>query len=78
VLNTYCLTCHKNSNAASLGGNISLEGYDKVKIYVNNGQLLGSIKHSPGFSQMPKSSGKLSACQIAVIENWINAGAPNN
>lgn len=70
-----CLVCH--SNAARLG-NITLEGYDNLKAQVNNGRLLGAIKHQPGFAPMPDGLPQLDACLIARIEQWITDGAPNN
>ena len=50
ILDNSCMVCH--SNAANLG-NVSLEGYDNLKVYVTNGKLLGSIKHESGYSAMP-------------------------
>lgn len=75
ILIDNCLSCHSN---ASNSGNISLEGYDKVKTYVDNGELLGSIKHASGYSPMPKNLAPLLDCEITKIEYWINQGAPNN
>ena len=57
-------------------GQPTLEGYAKLKSYVDNGKLLGSIKHSPGFSPMPKGQAKLVDCDIEKIEAWVAAGAP--
>jgi hypothetical protein len=75
IMTAYCLGCH--STAANLGS-VRLEGYDAVKTYVNNGRLLGSIKHSPGFSPMPKDSPKIPSCAIRQLEQWIAEGALNN
>ena len=77
VLQTYCLTCHNNKTAASLGGNIRLENYADVKARANDHKLLGSIAHENGYSPMPKDASKLENCKITVIRLWINAGAPN-
>ncbi len=75
IVNGNCQVCH--STAAALGG-VRLEGYDAIKIWVNNGRLLGAIRHEQGFSAMPQNAAKLSACNIAKIEKWIADGAPNN
>jgi hypothetical protein len=75
IMTAYCLGCH--STAANLGS-VRLEGYDAVKTYVNNGRLLGAIKHSPGFSPMPKDSPKIPSCAISQLEQWIAEGALNN
>lgn len=76
ALKTSCLSCH-NANSL-IGGGINLEGYDAVKVYVDNGKLLSSIKHDGKASPMPKNGAQLSKCVINKIEAWINNGAPNN
>jgi len=78
LLQGRCLSCHSNSAAANLGGNIKLDTYAAVKIYADNGQLLGSVQHASGYSQMPKGSTKLSDCEITSIEKWIADGTLNN
>jgi len=75
ILDASCMTCH---SAAANFGNITLEGYENLKTYVDNGQFLGSIKHEDGFSAMPKGTAKLLDCNIEKIEQWIADGAPNN
>ncbi len=75
IMTNYCLGCH--STDANLG-EVSLEGYDNLINYVNNGRLLGSIRHQSGFSPMPKDQPKIPACDIAKIEQWIASGAKND
>ena len=75
ILQDNCLSCHSNSLSS---GNINLEGYSNLKIYVDNGRFLGAIKREAGFSPMPQNQPQLVECNIAKIEAWINAGAPNN
>lgn len=75
ILSDHCFECH----AAALNfGNITLEGHDNLLQYVANGQLLGAIKHDPGYSPMPKTGGMLLQCNIEKIEAWIVDGAPDN
>ena len=64
----------------SIGGGIDLEGYDDLKVHVDNGKFLSSITHDGNASFMPKSANntKLPDCDISQITAWINAGAPNN
>jgi mono/diheme cytochrome c family protein len=76
VLTSNCYVCH--SGAATAGAGIKLDNYASVKVQVNNGRLLGSIEHKPGFSPMPKGGAKMQDCDIAKIRTWIKAGAPNN
>ena len=75
MLKTYCVGCH---SAASPQGNINLETYSNVLPYIQNGSLLGSMKHDNGYVAMPLNSPKVSDCIIQQIENWINEGAQNN
>ncbi len=75
MLATFCNGCHAGSQ---IQGNIDLSSYAKVKVYVNNGRFLGSIKHEIGYSEMPKNGASLSDCKISIIEQWIKEGALNN
>ncbi len=72
LTNNGCLGCH--NDVATL----DLNGYDDIKKYVDNGILIGSIKHNTGFRPMPEGSVKMNQCLIDKIESWINNGAPNN
>jgi hypothetical protein len=75
VIENNCLICH--SQAANQG-NVVLEGHANLANYASTGQLLGAIRHEPGFSPMPKGGGKLNDCDISLIEKWVAAGTPNN
>ncbi|MBP7239329.1 MAG: hypothetical protein KBA14_03825 [Saprospiraceae bacterium] len=59
-------------------GNVILEGYDNLKVYVDNGKLLGSMKQASGFEPMPQNAPKIGDCDIAKTEQWILDGALNN
>tara|TARA_Y100001949_G_C15950846_1_gene314646 strand:+ start:55 stop:441 length:387 start_codon:yes stop_codon:yes gene_type:complete len=78
LLDYNCNGCHSTEYASSSGGNIVLDQYSLLKKYVDNGSLLGSIKHQSGYDAMPKSAAKLSACDILTIHTWIENGAENN
>jgi hypothetical protein len=75
ILQENCLGCHGSSYNSS-GGGVDLRTYSQV--VANIDAVLGSIKHSNGFAQMPKNSPKLKDCQITIIESWKNAGFPQN
>jgi hypothetical protein len=72
-----CLGCHSNSTAASLGGNVKLQSYADVKLRVDDGKLLSSIKWTSSY-HMPKNAAKLDDCKITIVQKWVDAGAPNN
>lgn len=75
MLQTYCVGCH-NSNRTD--GNVNIENYETIIPYIQNGALLGSIKHDVLYAAMPPSGSILSTCKVAQIEKWINEGALNN
>ena len=75
ILLDRCYICH---DMATNTAGITIEGYDNLKVWIDNGRFLGAIKRQPGFSPMPKDQEALNDCQIGRIESWINDGAPNN
>lgn len=75
IIETNCLACH---SAAANFGNITLEGFDQMRKYVDDGSLIGVIRHESGFSPMPKNQAMLLNCEIEKIEAWIANGASNN
>ena len=75
IVQTYCLGCHSGNTP---GGGIYLRNYNDLVAVAKNGKLMGSIRHDPGYSPMPKNGNKLSDCQIAIFNIWIKNGTPNN
>jgi cytochrome c5 len=78
ILQSTCMSCHSNSAASSSGDGIRLQDYADVKKYVLNGKLMGAIQHLSGFSAMPKGGGKISDCNILILNSWITKGILNN
>jgi hypothetical protein len=75
ILERNCYVCH---SVAANTANVTLQGYAELIKYVNNGKLLGVIRHDSGFTPMPQNASKLISCDIAKIEQWILDGAPDN
>jgi len=85
ILSKNCYTCH---SAASNVSGILLDTYDGLKYYatINNNStvnatsnyLMGTISHASGYNAMPQSGGKLSDCDIAIIQKWISTGLKEN
>lgn len=67
-----CYSCHNNSRK---DGGINLATYELVKALVQNGKLMGSIRHENGYEPMPRGT-KLKDCDINQIQDWIDAGMP--
>ncbi|MBU3928662.1 MAG: hypothetical protein KKB74_12720 [Bacteroidetes bacterium] len=45
---------------------------------VNNGSLMGAIRHESGWSPMPKNTNQLDDCTIRKLEIWVANDTPNN
>jgi len=75
IMSASCYSCHAGNFPS---GGIKLDTYSDLRVQALNGKLYGSISHSAGYSQMPKNLPQLSACKIATIKGWVDAGAPNN
>jgi len=75
LMTDHCNVCH--STAVASGG-IVTDNFNSLKIIAANGKLWGAVDHQQGYSPMPKSSGKLSDCNLSKIKKWIDAGSPNN
>jgi hypothetical protein len=77
ILRSNCATggCH---NSASKSAGYAYETYNETKVSVDNGRLMGSIRHLSGFSSMPKGGRKFTDCNINKIQAWIDRGALDN
>ena len=75
MMTTYCNGCHSGSAPS---GAIDLTTYSGVKLTVDAGSFVGSIKHETGWSAMPKNANKLSDCNISLVDKWVREGALNN
>lgn len=74
MLDTYCVGCHKVGAAS---GSVVLDNYTSVKVYVDNQRMFGSMTSQQGYSAMPPI-GKLTDCQLLVVQKWILKGAKND
>lgn len=75
LLDRNCRSCH---SAVLLSGNVNLDNLTEIQTRAKSGQLMGVVTHAPGFQQMPQGGAKLSDCDIALLQQWVTAGAPNN
>jgi mono/diheme cytochrome c family protein len=75
ILQSNCTGCH-NINLSN--GMVRLDEHALVQARANDGSLMGSIRHNAPYVAMPPSGTKLSNCDIAILQAWINQGAPNN
>ncbi len=74
LIETNCRGCHSGTTPS---GGISLSSYGELVAVANTGQLLGALKGTLPYIQMPPS-GPLSDCRIRQVDLWIQDGAPNN
>ena len=75
ILEANCISCH---SGAAPSGNVNLETYDDIVVAVNNGSLMGVIRHESNWSPMPKNGLKLDNCSINKLEIWVADGTPDN
>ncbi len=86
ILKEDCYSCHNAKDYQTLtSGTLNMEDFSQLHEYTltsnghnNTSFLIGNIRHDPGFVAMPYGGGKLDDCEIATIEAWVNAGAPQN
>jgi hypothetical protein len=69
LLNDYCLACHSNANAPTLGANIRLQDY--ADVIAKSGRLLGALEQLPGYFAMPLGQSKLDTCKIQQFAIWV-------
>jgi hypothetical protein len=79
IISASCATSGCHSTASQSAG-VNLGTYTAIKTYITNSKasFIGSIKQTAGYSKMPQGAAKLSDCNIAKIETWINGGMLNN
>jgi len=82
IMQTRCVKCHGGENT---NRGLDLKSYSGLMAGSINGSVIvaGDPTSSKLFQlvdqgRMPKSGGKLSADQIAILKKWIQDGAQNN
>lgn len=82
IFNNSCIKCH---GVEQIKEGLDLRSYETLMAGSFNGSVItpGSLDDSYLLQQiingeMPNRGPKLSAEQVQIIANWINAGAPNN
>lgn len=73
VIDAHCMSCHSLSLATA---SVVLEQYSDYDPWVSNGKLIRSLEYN-GSAKMPPD-GKLPACDISKIRNWVHEGALDN
>ena len=75
IMDANCATsgCH-NASAKASGKDFST--FNNCKNESMSNSFLGSMKHSSGYTAMPKGAAKLSDAQIKLVECWIKNGTP--
>lgn len=78
LIENRCLVCHSNNNASSQANGVVLEGYNNLKLKVDDGSLVNVISHKEGYEPMPRNNPKLNDCSINMVKIWVSEGAQNN
>ncbi|MEY3942137.1 MAG: hypothetical protein RIR07_1023 [Bacteroidota bacterium] len=72
MMQTQCLGCHQGAGAS---GGVRLTNYSEVTAAVGNSGLIDAVNGANGRAQMPPS-GRMSDCNVALLERWVRAGMP--
>ncbi|HPT22542.1 MAG TPA: hypothetical protein PLR88_11400 [Bacteroidales bacterium] len=75
ILQVNCVVCH---NEELNYNGVRHDNYKSEMIVVNDGRLRGVVNHLEGYYKMPKDRGKLPACELKLINKWLDNGAPEN
>jgi hypothetical protein len=70
-----CQGCHSGNDPSS---GLSLLDYGDISTIALNGAFYSSVTGTNSYTQMPYNSNPLPACEVDLIQSWIEAGAPNN
>jgi hypothetical protein len=70
--------CHNTANYQTLGGFQNYDVFATLQGQALTGRLMSCLRHEPGYPAMPQGQAKLSDCDLARIQAWVNAGALNN
>ncbi len=69
-----CTSCH---NAGNARGGVNLTTYNGVRASAMSGSLYSSVTRA-GTNYMPQGGSRLTAEELARMNEWIMMGAPNN
>jgi len=75
IMQVNCVVCH--GEEVNYNG-VRHDSYEREMIVVNDGRLRGVVNHLDGYAKMPKDRGKLPACELNLINIWLDNGAPEN
>ncbi len=68
-----CVQCH---NAELHYRDIRHDTYTEELKVIQSGRLRGAINHLSGYVPMPYEQGKLPACELQLINLWLDNGFP--
>ncbi len=82
ILQNSCVKCHggqKTEKGLDMTTyNALMAGSERGAVVVPGNASQSSLIHLVSNGNMPKQGQKLSASQIQILTDWVNAGAPNN
>ncbi len=75
MMQNNCVGCHGSYNPS---GGVSLTNYAEISAQAGTGNLMYSLLGTGGNSIMPQYSYGLPQCMTDEVQEWIDAGMPNN
>lgn len=73
IFQVNCVQCH---NSELNYNNIRHDTYAEELKVIQSGRLRGAVNHSSGFVPMPFNQNKLPACELLLLNLWLDNGAP--
>jgi cytochrome c553 len=74
IISTNCNVCHGGTAAGAQG--IKLDSYSALKGQGSTGELMRRLTTTDPIKMMPQGGPRLSDCDIAKINWWVNHGSP--
>jgi len=78
IIQANCLDCHNTANYQTKGSFQNFDQFSVLQGHALSGRLMKCLRHEPLSPPMPKDRAKLSDCDLARIQTWVDAGALNN
>lgn len=70
-----CQGCHSGANPQ---GGLNFTAWSVLNTVALDGRLMGAVQHQPDYVAMPPSGAMLPQCEIDMLADWVQQGAPQN
>lgn len=75
LIATKCQGCHSGANPQ---GGLNFTAWSVLNTVALDGRLMGAVQHQNNYTAMPPSGAMLPQCEIDMLADWVQQGAPQN